>query len=290
MKLVFIAFLVTIVSCQKDFIIPEGNVIQTSIASENNAFSLASNVAETKPHTYEPITFSISANCGGFWKGLPASYYSTTIKYPLIIYLTGKSQLGDGSQADLPKLRGPIHSSLLNKSFPPNFISGGKNYSFIVITPQFIERPTANEVNEVVNYLTSTLRIDKSRIYITGHSMGGGVAWDYAGKYGSKTAAIAPVCAAHTPTQIKAKVIASNNVAAWAFHNELDNSVPVENTKDFVNMINRYRPNVPAKMTIFTELTMYDKNDLHNAWTYAYSFTRKENNMNVYEWMLQYHK
>lgn len=292
MKLVFLAFLVTIVSCQKDFVIPEGNTIQASnetlIASGNTAFSLTANVAETQPHTYTPTTLSITANCGGFWKGLPASYQSTTIKYPLIINLTGESGLGDGS---LPlKLTGPLNAALVNKRFPPNFISGGKNYSFIVITPQFRAWPTANDVNEVINYFTSTLRIDKSRIYVTGLSMGGGVTWDYAGKYASKVAAIVPVCGSHTPTQTKAKTIASNNVAVWAFHNEIDKRVPVYKTRGFVNMINKYHPVVPAKMTIFSEEEMSDPLNSHNAWTYAYSFTRKENGMNIYEWMLQYHK
>ena len=292
MKHVFIAFLVTIVSCQKDFVIPDGSAIQTSdqtlITSENNVFSLANNVAETQPHTYTPTTLSITANCGGFWTGLPASYNLTKIKYPLIIYLSGESGLGDGSPP--LKMTGPLNSALVNKRFPKNFISGGKNYSFIVITPQFRVWPTANDVNEVVNYFTSALRIDKSRIYITGLSMGGGVTWDYAGKYGSKVAAIVPVCGSHTLTPVKAKVIASNNVAVWAFHNEIDKRVPVYKTRDFVNMINKYHPTVPAKMTIFSEQEMSDPENSHNAWTLAYSFTRKENNMNIYEWMLQYHR
>lgn len=289
MKFLFLSFLVTLISCQKDFIIPEGNAIQTSIISGNNVFALTENAPETLRHSYEPITAFVTANCGGFWKGLPASYNSTFTKYPLIISLTGESQLGDGSQIQLVNTHGPLHQALKQSKFPLNFISGGKNYSFIVISPQFKQWPTANDVNDVVNYITSTLRVDKSRIYVTGQSMGGGVTWDYGGKYASKIAAIVPVCGSHTPTQIKAKVIASNNLPVWAFHNEIDNRVPAAKTIDFVNMINKFHPTVPAKMTIFSADEMYDTNP-HNAWTYAYSFIRKEDNMNIYEWMLQYHR
>ena len=287
MKIIFIALCISLISCQKEYPIADtGNAEEAARLSGNNVFSLRTNdVPETQPLTYVPITLSISENCGGFWRGLPAIYNSTTKKYPLLIHLTGESKLGDGSAADLATIASPLHSSLKNKSFPPNFVSGGKNFSFIVISPQFKVWPTANDINEIVNYFTSTLRIDKTRIYVSGLSMGGGVTWDYGAKYASKVAAIVPVCGSHTPTQTKAKIIASANLPVWAFHNELDPRVPVVKTIDFVNMINKFHPGIAAKMTIDPSETLG-----HNAWDKAFSQTYKENNMNIYQWMLQYHR
>ena len=115
--------------------------------------------------------------------------------------------------------------------------------------------------------------------------MGGGVTWDYAGsKYANKIAAITPVCGASAPADAKAKTIADNDIPVWAFHNQYDNKVSVNNTKNWVSLINKYNPDPKAKMTIFQDA---DKG--HDAWTKAYSLSYKENNMNIYEWMLQYH-
>ncbi|HEX5026054.1 MAG TPA: hypothetical protein VFV68_12320, partial [Agriterribacter sp.] len=177
-------------------------------------------------------------------------------------------------------------SLLKNKTFPPNFTVGGQNFSYIVISPQFKTWPNAGNVNALITYIVSKLRIDKSRIYVTGLSMGGGVTWDYAGsKFGYKVAAIVPVCGATGPSDSKAKIIASNHLPVWAFHNQYDDKVSYYNTVNWVNSINKYSPNPKPRITIFQ-----DPDKGHDAWTKAYSLTYKENNMNVFEWMLQYHK
>lgn len=286
-KLLFVFVVFTaFTSCKKEMVNNENFSGKKSLVTGQviNVPATAS-IVETQPHVYTPVTIPLSSNCGGFWQGLPANYNSTTQKYPLLIYLSGQSKLGSGSTTDLQKISGGPHSSLKKKKFPPNFIVGGKNFSFIVISPQFKGWPNAEHVDAVINYIVSKLRVDKSRIYVTGLSMGGGVTWDYAGsKYANKIAAITPVCGASAPADAKAKIIADNDIPVWAFHNQYDNKVSVNNTKNWVSLINKYNPAPKAKMTIFQDA---DKG--HDAWTKAYSLSYKENNMNIYEWMLQYH-
>lgn len=243
---------------------------------------------ETQRHVYQKITQRISPICGGFWRALPASYSSSNNrKYPLIINLTGESQLGDGSQEQLDNQRGPIHSLLRNRQFPHNIAVGGGNFSVIIFGPQFAVRPNADEINEVINYVTKNYRIDQSRIYITGHSLGGGLCWDYGGKYGSKVAAIAPVCGASYPSVTKAKVMANAQLPVWAFHSEKDHRVPVDYTQFFVNTINKFsRSNSTlAKITIWPDPNEELK---HDAWTNAYDLTYREDGKNVFEWLLSY--
>lgn len=240
-------------------------------------------IIETRPAVQTMVTANITSNCGGYYKALPARYDSTSKKYPLLIFIHGQSALGDGSAASLAKISGGPHTQIKGKKFPPNFSVNGSNYSFIVISPQFKVWPGADDVETVVNYFATNLRVDASRIYVTGLSMGGGATWDYAGKYAAKIAAIAPVCGASSPTDAKAKTIADNKLPVWAFHNKDDNKVSVNNSIGYVDKINSFKPAPAARLTLW-------ETGGHDAWTKAYTLTYKENNLNVYEWLLQYKK
>jgi len=259
-------------SCKKDSI------------SENAANTRPDlDIIETSPPVQVAVSEKISDNCFGFYRALPARYDSTSKKYPLLIFLHGSGEMGNGT-TDLPLvLRNSVPKLINNKKFPPSFNVGGKNYSFIVFSPQVKSWTTNNDVYAMIKYATSHYRIDTTRIYVTGLSLGGGATWDFTAKYPEIPAAIVPICGSSTCTDANAKAIAGKNVAVWAFHNEDDNLAPVKNTKDYISMINKYNPSPKAIMTIWPT-------GKHDAWTKASDPAYKENNMNMYEWMLQYHK
>ncbi len=94
------------------------------------------------------------------------------------------------------------------KLLPPEFIVGGTHYSYIYISPQFKVRPSAADVQSVINYAKQKYRIDATRIYVTGLSMGGGSTFDYSVVYGQNVAAIVPVCAGTKPTTTMAQNLA----------------------------------------------------------------------------------
>ena len=125
-----------------------------------------------------------------------SKYSQTTKKYPLIVFIHGIGELGTSlSRINCCGL--PHHLS--NKTFPANFNIGGVNYSFIVISPQFKKRPSAAQVQSVIDFAKRRWRIDDTRVYVTGMSMGGGVTWEYAGSseaVADKIAAIVPDVAA----------------------------------------------------------------------------------------------
>jgi predicted peptidase len=245
--------------------------------------SINNDVVETSPPVQTAISVTVSPNCGGFYQALPANYNSTTKKYPLLIFLHGYGELGNGT-TDLPKVLNNAVPKLINEHlFPANFVSGGTNYSFIVISPQFISWPSFTDIDAVIQYAFTHFRIDESRLYITGLSMGGGATWDYAALQEEKIAAIVPICGASIPTSDKAQSIASANLPVWAFHNEDDYTVSVNTTKQYITMINSFNPIPLAKMTIWPT-------GGHDAWTKASDPAYKEDNLNMYEWMLQYHR
>jgi hypothetical protein len=77
--------------------------------------------------------------------------------------------------------------------------------------------------------------------------------------------------------------IAKGNLPVWVFHNTDDPSINSSVSKNFVEMINNDHPAIPAKITLF-------KAAVHDAWTKAIDPAFREDNMNIYEWMLQYSK
>ena len=68
---------------------------------------------------------------------------------------------------------------------------------------------------------------------MTGLSMGGGGTWLYAGDYPEKLAAIVPICGAADVSRPEELV----NIPIWAFHNEGDPVVDVQQTFDWINGI-----------------------------------------------------
>ena len=70
----------------------------------------------------------------------------------------------------------------------------------------------------------------------------------------------------------------------WATHNQGDGTVPVAYTNDYVTYINQApSPNPLARKSVWP-------GGGHDAWTRTYDPNYRENNMNVYEWMLQYQR
>src|SRR5215203_3636137 len=234
---------------------------------------------------------AINGNCNGYVEYLPEGYATSGQTYPLLVFLEGIGETGDGSLTDLQKLlnNGPP-MYINNGSFPSSFTVNGQTHRFIIITPQiktpfWMRDPTPDEINDVITYAVQHYRVNTSRIYLTGISSGAGPVWEYAGynsTYANRLAAIVPFCGTSTPTQTKARNIANANLPVWAFHNRYDEGVPVSLTLDYISMINQ--PPAPNPMA---RATIYDKSG-HDCWYWELYGSVKENNMNVYEWMLQY--
>ncbi len=231
----------------------------------------------------------IDNNCHGYYEYLPQGYPNGTQQYPLLVFLHGIGELGDGTPAELPYiLRHGPPQVIADGNFPVSFTVNGQSFGFIVISPQFIDTPTVGGIDDVINYAESHYQVDLTRVYLTGMSMGGGGVWVYSGNssqpYGRKLAAIVPVSGASPPDLTSARVIATDNLPVWATHNNGDPVIPVTYTETMVGYINQApTPHPAAQMTIFQANT-------HDSWdsTYAPTFVDKVLGTNVYNWLLQY--
>ena len=191
---------------------------------------------------------------------LPPGYRSKRkILWPLILFLHGAGERGNN--LDIVKKVG----------LPPVL----KKYTipFVVIAPQCGSHDTwaVDDVKSFLDYILEQYRIDHSRLYLTGISMGGYATWYMAGHLPDTFAAIAPVCGGGNIAQAKKMV----HLPVWAFHGAKDNIVPVERSRKMVDKLKKLGGNV--RYTVYPDAG-------HDSWTETY------NNPELYEWFLEHRK
>lgn len=232
--------------------------------------------AQTFTKKITPPTWPYSAI--GYYQYLPKGYdSSTTKKYPVIFFFHGIGEKGNGTT--------DLHFLLRNGI--PKLIQQGHNFPFIIIAPQLRKNHVdwyPFYMNEVVEYARKSLRIDDTRIYITGLSLGGGGAWGYAEVYPDKVAAVAPVCGHYNDPAKACTVYAKNHIPIWAFHGMVDKTVPFDRTRLMIEALKKCSGINPKP--IFSAYA----NTGHDSWTNAYRPDHSLHNPNLYEWFLQHQK
>ena len=100
---------------------------------------------------------------------LPAEYKESQ-KWPLVVYLHG----GGASGENLLYVRA---EGLTNQ------IERGKHFPFILLSPQSLRRGWDPElIVALIEHVSSTLPVDRDRVYLTGCSMGGFGTWNVASR------------------------------------------------------------------------------------------------------------
>jgi Secretion system C-terminal sorting domain len=251
---------------------------------------------------------SMTPSSNGFVQVLPQGYVAsnTAQKYPLLIWLGGNSQYGNGLSNDENGLKnlhkyiepngnnggpsGTPNYIVDEGKFPASFTVNGETFKFIIISPQFYNQNySKSEIDNVLNYCIANYNVDVQRIYLTGISSGGGYTYEYPGLnpiYGRRLAAILPISSGSDVQQWMANNIASANLPVWGAHNDPDQVVSAATTRNWINGINGVAnpPSPLAKITIF-----YTSSPDHsNAWYNIYNPNFKENGISAYEWLLQY--
>ena len=272
-----IAIVGLMASCKKDV-----QVVDPQTAAVTSEVEDTSNIT-TSFYNQKAIRSGSNSNIGGYLEHLPRNYNNTTRNYPLLIFIHGIGELGNGTSEIGKVVRNSVPRLLQDGKFPStfSFSKSTSPQSFIVVSPQFKHWPGTADVNAMVDYAIKKYRVNKHRIYMTGLSMGGGVVMDYAAVHGERLAAIVPMAEASYPTTAKAQAIAKKGLPVWAFHNSGDNRISSSYTVNFVKYINNYHPGKPVFKTIFNA-------GGHNCWAKASDPNYSYNGKNIYEWMLQF--
>ncbi|MHC1706904.1 MAG: phospholipase [Bacteroidales bacterium] len=163
---------------------------------------------------------------------LPADYQqSPSKKYPVLIYLHGGSHRGK----DLEKLK---------EWGPPKLIDEGRNFSFIVVSPQCPANKlwiSENWFEPLLDELSGKYRIDTSGIFVSGISMGGFGTWQVAMDFPGRIKAIVPLCGS---CKDSVNICRINHIPVWAIHGVNDGLVSVKHSDRLVNRLKKCMGNV----------------------------------------------
>jgi len=203
-----------------------------------------------------------------------------------MIFLAGEGELGNGT-TDLPLMLHNGPPMLISQGlFPSSFTVNGKTFSFIILSPQFESMAQGSDLDAIIAYAEAHYRVDATRIYITGLSLGGSTLWNYVANVGpaNELAAVVPIAGGQIYESYGPLVIASANLPVFATANLNDPTVPSIYTVDDVNNINAITPHINP-----TALDVIFNASGHGGWTQTYDPTSNMiNGLNIYQWMLQY--
>lgn len=185
------------------------------------------------------------------------------VLHPLLIFLHGAGERGE--DISIVNVHGPLMD--INKHFVKDMY---------ILTPQCPKGIywETEMLYLLIEKIVSSNNIDKTRIYLTGLSMGGWGTWRLSIEHPELFAAIAPVCAPYDDF-IFENVKKIKDVPVWAFHGAKDSVIPVESTYEMIEALKDYG----AKPRI----TIYPDTD-HNAWEETYS------NPEFYSWLFSHKK
>lgn len=181
---------------------------------------------------------------------------------PLIVFLHGSGERGN----DLEKVK--AHSPFTYKNLIKEPVA--------ILAPQCPENTWWDTVTvyHLIKEIQAKHKIDDSRIYLTGLSMGGWGTLKLAMEHPEMFAAVVSVCAP-TDRVMYANIHQYKNLNMKIFHGGMDDVVLPENAFNFYQKLHPINPT--AELTIFP-------NDNHNSWDSTYS------NPKLYEWMLSKRK
>jgi len=273
----FVAGLLSLSACGDENLDPTPVVTETTTVNETENPDARAAVSSNSDLTVLPkdtggtqkaVTLGTNGTPFGYYVYTPAGYSSNTQKYPVVIFLHGKSERGDGKTT---------LSRVLNNGIP-KLINNGTwktTYPMIVISPQFHLTVgnsnnwgggDPNYLKNFIKYIITKYRINPSRIYLTGLSHGGNGVWDYLSLVDDSTsyiAAAAPVASYGARKGYKMH----DETPIWAFCGESD----VTNFATSKAFVTNYNAQVPAplhkaKISGFIGVG-------HDCWTRTYNST-----------------
>lgn len=177
---------------------------------------------------------------------------------PLIIQLHGAGERGNGKE-DLDKVE--VHGF-------SKYLKNAEEEAIFVMPQCPADTFWAGRVESIVKFIeqiTEEFNVDKSRVYLTGLSMGGFGTWYTAMARPDLFAAIAPVCGGGMAWNAF-----TLTMPVWAFHGADDGIVSVTQSDEMVTALQNFGGDVK-----YTRLDGVQ----HNAWDYAY-------NKELVDWLL----
>jgi predicted peptidase len=215
---------------------------------------------------------------GGYAEYLPPGYGEGG-RRPLLIFLHGSGENGDGSMADLPRLFDTGLPALIQQDEWP------ESRPFIVLMPQHDDEkgalcPDAEEVDAFVTFAIENYETDPAHVYLTGLSCGAFGGWDYLAKHKDEAVAAAVLIAGDGIAAFAEAGCALGRVPIWAFHGAEDDTVNASGSVGPISALKECTNPAPAD----ARLTVYPGVD-HLSWDQTYDLSAGHD---IYAWLLEH--
>jgi predicted peptidase len=242
----------------------------------------------------------------GYYEYLPPGYGDGEPR-PLLVFVHGIGESGDGSEAELDRLLATAIPELIRADRWPD------DRPFVVLAPQHDEpvdeapyaaceqgetwgpcvlrlqhelgHPTdgslcmtPTELDDFLTYAIATYDVDRERVYLTGLSCGAYASFEYAAAYGARDVAAMVVIAGEGRPAWEAAGCELGQVPIWGFHGDADSEITAEGTVEPISSL----MDCPAPPRRDVELTIYPGVD-HDSWTRTYDGKAGHD---IYEWLL----
>lgn len=162
--------------------------------------------------------------------------------FPLVLFLHGAGERGSDNKAQLTHGVWRFVEDSVQKKHPSIVVAPQApkdtywaNAKWRTESTALMENPAKplSQTMELVEQLQHDFKIDSSRMYVTGLSMGGFGTWDLIVRYPDFFAAAVPVCAGGDTT----KAHRITELPVWNFHGAEDTIVPPELSRQMIDAI-----------------------------------------------------
>ncbi|MDQ3036311.1 MAG: hypothetical protein M3Y87_28180 [Myxococcota bacterium] len=213
----------------------------------------------------------------GYWEYLPPDD-GDDAPPPLLVFLHGVGENGDGSATQLERVRAAGPPRLVHRDEWP------AERPFIVLSPQHPGSgcPSANEVRDFLAFALTEYEVDLTRVYLTGLSCGAIGAWNYLGaNLDSQIVAMVPIAGDGRGAWSRAGC-ELGRVPIWAFHGDADTVVrPVGTIEPTTSLMAcPSPPREELRVTIYPGVA-------HNSWGRTYDGSAGHD---IYAWLLTHHR
>lgn len=206
---------------------------------------------------------------------------------PLVIWMHGAGEVGTDNIKPITASRGAV--SWIEEGFETNVIAAQYPYKFSVdLTDKELQdmKNYFKAYKELIDKLVSEGKVDKNRIYLTGASMGGGLALRFLLEDPNLFAGSVLMSSRGTvkdPSELKA----ISNMPIWLFHAEEDTTNDVSISKNIYNELQSLGDK-NAKLTIYSPDTM-NSLKLYGALRH-WSWVPTLNNKDMMNWLFSQKK
>ena len=182
----------------------------------------------------------------GYYERLPSRYADgSATRYPLIVFLHGSGEVGSPLAVLVGQDQPGTPKRDITAALDPDQAGG-----FVALFPQRCANiVVADEIRAFIDYAARAYRVDRSRVYLVGHSAGAAQIWSTLDSLADVVAAVVPIAG----VDVRADPCRAKQVPMWSFHAADDPVVPASHSIAVTSRLKACSPAAPVapRLTIY---------------------------------------